>query len=99
MTKRNWTANVSHTYIPGLDDVNSPTPYRVASYSTFDFQVGHTFSGYRQSGVKGLQVAVGVNNAFNKYPPLIPSEGNQSHDINGYDPIGRFFYVQARYKF
>lgn len=97
-SKRNWSASVGHTYIPGLDDVNSPTPYRVSSYSTFDFQVGHTFAG-RQNFMKGLQVAVGVNNAFNKFPPLIPSEGNQSHDINSYDPIGRFFYVQARYKF
>jgi hypothetical protein len=40
-----------------------------------------------------------VNNAFNRMPPRIPSEGNQSHDINAYDPIGRFVYVQARYKF
>jgi outer membrane receptor protein involved in Fe transport len=40
-----------------------------------------------------------VNNIFNKFPPLIPSEGNQSADINAYDPIGRFVYVQAKYKF
>ena len=98
-TNRSWTASVAHTYIPGLDDLTNVAPYRVASYSTFDFQVGHTFGGYRQNWLKGLQVAVGVNNAFNKYPPLIPSEGNQSHDINAYDPIGRFVYVQARYKF
>ena len=98
-TKRNWLASVSHTFIPELDDLGSPTPYRVSSYSTFDFQVGHTFAGQRQGWLKGLQVAVGVNNAFNKFPPRIPSEGNQSHDINSYDPIGRFLYVQARYKF
>lgn len=40
-----------------------------------------------------------MNNLMNRFPPRIPSEGNQSHDINTYDPIGRVVYVQARYKF
>jgi iron complex outermembrane recepter protein len=95
----NWTASVAHTFIPELDDLTNTTPYRVSSYHTFDFQVGHNFTSSRSGWLRGFQVAVGVNNAFNKYPPLIPSEGNQSHDINAYDPIGRFVYVQARYKF
>jgi iron complex outermembrane receptor protein len=99
---RNWTATIAHTYIPELDDLSSGIsglPYRVAEYQTFDFQIGRNFTGSRFSWLKGLQAAVGVNNAFNRMPPRIPSEGNQSHDINAYDPIGRFVYVQARYKF
>jgi iron complex outermembrane receptor protein len=96
---RNWTASVANTYVPSLDDLTSPTPYRVDQYYTFDVQVGHTFANMSNRRLKGLQLAVGVNNAFNKFPPLIPSEGNQSHDINAYDPIGRFVYVQAKYKF
>ena len=30
---------------------------------------------------------------------LILDAVSASHDINAYDPIGRFVYVQAKYKF
>lgn len=96
---KSWTAGIAHTYVPTVDDLTNPTPYRVKKYHTFDVQIGHTFSDMGFRYLKGLQMQVGVNNVFNKFPPLIPSEGNQSHDINSYDPIGRFVYVQAKYKF
>ncbi|MEY2880320.1 MAG: hypothetical protein RLZZ15_2700, partial [Verrucomicrobiota bacterium] len=94
-----WNAGVGHTYVPELTDLTNTAYFKVASYHKFDFQIGHTFSASSSRWLKGLTATVGVNNAFNKFPPLIPSEGNQSHDINSYDPIGRLFYVQARYKF
>lgn len=40
-----------------------------------------------------------MNNVFNKVPPLIRSEGNQSRDISTYDPIGRYIYASVKYKF
>ncbi len=94
-----WTAGLAHTYVPSLDDLTNPTPYRVANYHSFDVQVGYKFTDSGFKWLKGLSTSVGVNNVANKFPPLIPSEGNQSHDINAYDPIGRFVYVQAKYKF
>jgi outer membrane receptor protein involved in Fe transport len=92
-------AGVGHTFVPSLDDLTNPTPYRANSYNAFDFLVGHTFNSSTNSWYKGLQVQLGINNAFNDYPPYIPSEGNQSHDINAYDPIGRYVYAQVKYKF
>jgi iron complex outermembrane receptor protein len=96
---KGFSASLAHTYIPSLDDKTNPTPYRVGNYNAFDVQVGTTFAGYNNRYLKGLQLAVGVNNIMNRFPPRIPSEGNQSHDINTYDPIGRLVYVQAKYKF
>lgn len=96
---KHWNAGIGHTYVPSLDDLTNPTPFRVKKYHKFDFQVGHSFTGYSNKWLKGLSVTAGVNNVFNKFPPRIPSEGNQSHDINAYDAIGRLVYVQARYKF
>jgi iron complex outermembrane receptor protein len=98
-TRDNWSASIAHTYVPSIDDLTNPTAFRVAKYQTFDLQVGHSFANWGHKWLKGLTTSVGVNNVFNKFPPLIPSEGNQSHDINAYDPIGRFVYVQAKYKF
>ena len=96
---KSWNAGLGHTYVPSFDDLGSAVPFRVANYHKFDLQVGHSFAGYGNKWLKGLSATVGVNNVFNKFPPLIPSEGNQSHDINAYDAIGRLFYVQAKYKF
>lgn len=98
-TLRSFTASLAHTYIPSLDDKTNPTPFRVGNYNAFDVQVGTTLSRTGIRYLRGLQVTVGVNNLMNRFPPRIPSEGNQSHDINTYDPIGRLVYVQARYKF
>jgi len=96
---KGWGAGIAHTYVPSLDDLTNPTPYRVGHYHKFDVLLSHNFSKYGISWLNGLQMQVGVNNVFNTMPPLIPSEGNQSHDINAYDAIGRFVYVQAKYKF
>lgn len=98
-SRDSWTAGIAHTYVPSLDDLSNATPYRVAKYHNFDVQVGYSFKNSSNKWLKGLTTSVGVNNVFNKFPPLIPSEGNQSADINAYDPIGRFVYVQAKYKF
>jgi len=96
---KGFSASFAHIYIPSLDDRTNPTPYRVSNYNSFDVQVSTTLSQVGIRYLKGLQVTLGVNNLTNKFPPRIPSEGNQSHDINTYDPIGRVLYVQARYKF
>ena len=98
-TFKDWSASLAHTYVPSIDDLANGSPYRVSHYNTADIQVGHTFRGSNSRWLKGLNLTVGVNNFTNAMPPLIPSEGNQSHDINAYDAIGRFVYMQARYKF
>jgi len=71
----------------------------VASYHTFDLRVGRSFANSSNRWLRGLQATLGVNNLANKTPPLIRSEGNQSHDISTYDPIGRFIYGSIKYKF
>jgi iron complex outermembrane recepter protein len=96
---RDWSASLGHTYVPSIDDIANPTAYRVSHYNSFDAQLGYTFKGINNKWLKGLNVTVGVNNFTNAMPPYIPSESNQSHDINAYDAVGRFVYMAAKYKF
>lgn len=103
-TNLSWTyrgidAQVTHTWVPSVDDVAAATEYAVASYNTFDLQFGYSFSSWGNKWLQGLHLSVGVNNVTDKEPPYIVSEGNQNHDINTYDPIGRFVYFSAKYKF
>ena len=94
-----WSASLAHTYVPSIDDLANPSAYRVARYNSWDVQFGRSFSDSRNRWLKGLSVSLGVNNFTNATPPYIPSESNQSHDVNAYDAVGRFVYFQAKYKF
>jgi len=96
---KDFSVGIGHTYVASLDDLINVTPYRVAHYHTADLQGTYTFAGWNNKYLKGLQLQVGMNNVFNAMPPLIPSESNQSHDINAYDPIGRFIYTSVKFKF
>jgi iron complex outermembrane receptor protein len=98
-TYKNLRLGVFHTYIPSMVDLGAVNPSPVAAYSQFDFQAAYSFTGSTNKWLQGLSLTIGVNNAFNEEPPFIFSEGNQSHDIVAYDPIGRMFYVTARYRF
>jgi iron complex outermembrane receptor protein len=96
---KQWSAGLNTTYIPSVHDVGAANAPDVASYTTWDTRLGYTFSGSSNKWLKGLSLGVGVNNILNEDPPFITSEGNQNHDINAYDPIGRFYFVELNYKF
>ena len=94
-----WGMTLGHTYVPSIDDLANGSPFRVARYHAFDLQGSYSFANSSNRLLRGLALNVGVNNLNNAQPPLIPSEGNQSHDVNAYDAIGRFVYFQMKYKF
>ncbi len=95
-----WDAGLNNTYIPSVTDVagGAGAP-DVAAYSTWDARLGYSFKGSSNRWLKGLSIGAGVNNILDEDPPFITSEGNQNHDINAYDPIGRFYYFDVNYKF
>jgi outer membrane receptor for ferrienterochelin and colicin len=82
-----------------LKDVAWTGEPEVAAYSTYDARLSYRFSGSNNRWLKGMAVGAGVNNISDEDPPYINSEGNQNHDINAYDPIGRFYYFDVTYKF
>ncbi|MCM2311407.1 MAG: TonB-dependent receptor [Steroidobacteraceae bacterium] len=96
-----WSAGINGTFMPGVDDITfgvgaSPD---VDSYNSWDIQLGYDFSESGIAGLDGLRINAGINNVTDEEPPYIESEGNQSHDIQSYDPIGLFYYVDLSYKF
>ncbi|QWP78037.1 TonB-dependent receptor [Lysobacter sp. K5869] len=66
----------------------SPTTYH-------DLQLGYHFEV-----LKGLQLTGGVNNVFDKDPPVCLSCSLNGYDASTYDiPNGRFFYLRADLRF
>lgn len=74
---------------------DSPTTNRLGSTTYHDLQVG-----YRFDWMKGLQLTAGVNNLFDRDPPVCTSCSLNGYEASTYDiPGGRFWYVRADVKF
>jgi iron complex outermembrane receptor protein len=78
-------------------------------YTSWDLQFAYTFGkaavpGALSSWLKGVKLAVGVNNLFNRMPPyagLSQAAGNNNNNVDTatYSPIGRLFFVSGSLKF
>jgi iron complex outermembrane receptor protein len=74
----------------------------VPSFVSYDVGISYDFKALHMSRfLDGLKVTIGVNNAFNKMPPLAPNAfPNTIADVGTYDgAIGRMFYIDAKYSF
>jgi len=49
--------------------------------------------------LKGLKLSIGVNNIFDRDPPICLTCSLNGYDAGTYDLPGRFWYVDANYKF
>jgi iron complex outermembrane receptor protein len=98
---------VGHTYIPSVTDIGSggsaaTPPAGVSSYQQFDFTA--SVETDRIASLKWLgkaQLRLGVNNAFNRMPPVAPNAFPATNaDVGDYNgPIGRLYYVEAKYRY
>lgn len=119
-TFHDFDLTLAHTFISSVRDLgaggityetnaarNPPTAFagRVKSYSIFDARLAYTVKG-RDGTPSGYSLAIGVNNAFNRMPPIssnvfTPSAAytDNTADVSTYSPIGRLGYIQASIKF
>jgi iron complex outermembrane recepter protein len=74
----------------------------VGSFTAFDFGLTYDFSHLHMSKWSdGLAITVGVNNAFDKQPPLAEAAFPDTNaDVGAYDgAVGRMFYIEGKYTF
>jgi iron complex outermembrane receptor protein len=74
----------------------------VGTFTAFDFGATYDFGHLHLSKWSdGLSVSVGINNAFDRQPPLAGAAFPDTNaDVGTYDgAIGRMFYVEAKYTF
>ncbi|MGH6912068.1 MAG: hypothetical protein ACREEG_17940, partial [Phenylobacterium sp.] len=79
-------------YLSSVQEADDPNKLNSRTY--FDAQFRWTPNDY----VKGVKVAVGVNNLFDKDPPGCVTCSLNNYDPNAYDAPGRFFYLQLTYR-
>ncbi|MEE3623306.1 TonB-dependent receptor [Nitrospirillum sp. BR 11752] len=83
---------------PSLSGSYNPFNAKIPSYDYFDFSASYQVSDW-------LTLSGGVNNVFDKDPPLLTTAVGGSSFLNGntyaqvYDALGRYFFFQASAKF
>jgi iron complex outermembrane recepter protein len=105
--KDGFDVDVGVTYVSSVTDIGTGGDDQfgmesVASFTAFDAQVTYAFKHLHMGyGLDGLELSVGVNNAFDKQPPLAPNAFPDTNaDVGTYDgAIGRMWYVSGKYKF
>jgi iron complex outermembrane receptor protein len=96
-TRGNYEAIVGWRFLPGITDDDDGTV--TGSFQTWDVAFAYRF-GPAIKLLSNAKVQVGVNNVFNKFGPLDPAIFSDSNvDTGTYGSIGRFVYVDLKYKF
>ena len=96
-TRGNYQAFVGVRYLPSVTDYNDGT--NVGSFTSVDLMASYVF-GAEVPYLSGAKFTLGVNNVFNKYGPLDPSTFSDSNvDTGTYGALGRFIYVDLKFKF
>lgn len=125
-TVSHWSFGLANTYVGPVRDIGAGgasfyVPYlagkpgyvegHVKAFSSWDLRAGWTSAA--APGDKGVTVTAGVNDVFNRMPPVStninPAAGinaaavawraENNTDVSTYGAIGRLFYIQAGLRF
>ncbi len=95
------TVDLAHTFYSATRDTTLLAGYdpAIPAYSTFDGSLSYRLKGNR-AWFRGAQLTVGVNNIGNRLPTKSATFDSLSNaDITEFNPVGRLFYVSAKYRF
>jgi len=106
-TLDNWSANWTVRHISELtEDCGDAVAFPVCSNqaagtNTLAATTYHDLQvGYKIDWMKGLQLTAGLNNVFDKDPPICLSCSLNGYDASTYDiPRGRYWYMRADLRF
>jgi len=92
-----WSASVRWRYFDGVDYAGSTDQIAQANMSKsqnyIDLNAVFRF-------MENHDVVVGINNIFDKEPPMVGSLSTNANTIAGfYDTLGRYLFAQATFRF
>ncbi len=81
-----------------LDDVRDAVyrDFEVPAHDYFDVGASYVFAN---GPLQGLSALAGVENVFDKEPPIFPTWQQANTDPSLYDVLGRRFYLRLKYAF
>jgi iron complex outermembrane receptor protein len=87
-----WSANYKLRYIGGTEEIVGGVPRDINEVFYNDISGAYSMDN-------GLFIRLGVDNLFDKQPPVSYTNLNINFDISTYDPVGRFMYAQLGWNF
>lgn len=115
-----FDVTVANTYVSSVADLGAggityetnsnktpPTAFagHIKSYMSWDLRVA-VRPGSLEVHDRGLEVAFGINNVFDRQPPVSSNVGTPSAaftdvntDVATYSPLGRLFYASATFRY
>ena len=91
--RRGWSAQASYQYTSHYNPPDRVTvagrDYWMPSYGLWNFSASRAFG--KVGPLRGVTASVGLNNAFDRSPPLYPTR--QGYDARLFSPQGRFAFV------
>jgi len=93
---KQWQANYTVHYIDSLQEfiASTDSQRKISSWTTHDIQTSYLFLV-----ADGLRFTLGVNNLFDREPPLVVSAFNDNIDPRTHNLIGRYWYIKLAQKF
>lgn len=93
MKREAWSGSYSMQYIGSADDINA-TPGDIGDHAP---SVTYHNVQLKYSPAKSLDVALGIDNLYDKKAPFIQSYTDANTDTMTYDLLGRRWYVRVGY--
>jgi iron complex outermembrane recepter protein len=87
-----WSAAYTLRYIGDSTETYANAPRHIGSVAYHGMSAGYKFS-------PELALRLGVNNIFDKQPPVSLVNVNINFDQQTYNAVGRFYYLQLSYEF
>jgi len=94
-SRRDWSAVIRNNYVGPCGDLNRGNRVEVDSYTSFGAQLSRSFRREAGGWLAGTRLTVGVDNVFDREPPL-------DYNPTGFRPgtgarlAGRFFYAEMK---
>ncbi|MBU2426401.1 MAG: TonB-dependent receptor [Gammaproteobacteria bacterium] len=89
-SNQNWSAAYSLRYIGDTNETYLNAPRHIGSMFYHNLSTGYKLD-------QGFAVRVGINNLFDKQPPISRVNVNINFDQQTYNAVGRFVYLQLTY--
>jgi outer membrane receptor protein involved in Fe transport len=82
-------------HMDSMHDINV-RDFEIPAYDYVDLGASHAFD---EGAFQGLTVHAGVDNVFDRQPPIFPTWQQANTDPSAFDVLGRRFYVRLQYRF
>jgi outer membrane receptor protein involved in Fe transport len=96
-----WTFHYDSQFVGGTTDAGGGTGYGFTMPDLIYHNISVSYNLPEWGPSKGSMISFGINNLFDKDPPLNIEDGvGKNNTISGpYDEVGRFFYTRITVKF